>query len=136
MHIAPVAQVLELAEWRDLRAARAAEYTEQLKDTGIGLPYVNPGYKHVFHLYVIETQGRDDLQAYLLEKGIVALTNYPIAIHQQEGFPFGAGDPKPYLPHTEKHAASVLSLPVYPEITSEEVTYVCDCVKEWVALQK
>ncbi len=125
-----------LDEWSDLRAARAAEYTEQLKDTGLQLPYVTPGYKHVFHLYVIETPDRDDLQAFLLSKGVIALTNYPVAIHQQEGFPFGAGDPNPVLPNTEKHAASVLSLPIYPEITSEEVTYVCDCVKEWVASKK
>lgn len=125
-----------LDDWSDLRAARAAEYTEQLKDTGIQLPFITPGFKHVFHLYVIETDDRDGLQAYLLEKGVIALTNYPIAIHQQEGFPFGAGDPNPVLPLTEKHAASVLSLPTYPEITSEEVTYVCDCVKEWVALKK
>ena len=75
----------------------------------------------MYHLYVIETAGRDDLQAFLNGKGITALTNYPIAIHQQEGFPFGAGDPKPVLPETEKNAANCLTLPIYPELTEEEV---------------
>ena len=55
----------------------------------------------MYHLYVIETPGRDDLQQFLKDCGIIALTNYPIAIHQQEGFPFGAGEAHPILPETE-----------------------------------
>jgi len=120
-------------QWNDLRIARAKQYNELLAGTGIKLPYTKPGYRHVFHLYVIETPDRDGLQEYLKERGIIALTNYPIAIHQQEGFPFGAGDPNPYLPETEKNAAECLSLPIYPELTSEEVEIVADAVKSWVA---
>lgn len=120
-----------LDNWSGLRAARAAEYTRFLEGADMRLPYITPGYKHVFHLYVIETDGRDELQEYLAFRGITALTNYPIAIHQQEGFPFGLGDPNPVLPNTEWSAAKVLSLPIYPEITTEEVKYVSDAVKEW-----
>jgi dTDP-4-amino-4,6-dideoxygalactose transaminase len=123
-------------EFNDARIAAAKLYDELLADTpGITLPYGLPGYRHVYHLYVIETPGRDDLQAYLKEKGIIALTNYPIAIHQQEGFPFGKGDPHPVLPETEKNAAQCLSLPIYPEITKDEIKYVADTVKEWAARQ-
>lgn len=120
-----------LDEYNDARIARANDYDEFLKGSKCVLPYRTPGYRHIFHLYVVESEDRDAMQAYLQEKGVTALTNYPIAIHQQEGFPFGAGDPHPYLPNTEWHAARVLSLPIYPELTREEAKYVADCVLEW-----
>lgn len=118
-------------KWNDLRIARSAEYSKLLEGSSLNLPSAKPGYRHVFHLYVIETPNRDDLQEYLKERGIIALTNYPIAIHQQEGFPFGAGDPNPVLPETERNAAECLSLPMYPEITSDEVKYVAETILEW-----
>lgn len=118
-------------EYNDLRIARSAEYTKLIEGSSLNLPYARPGYRHVFHLYVVETPERDDLQKYLQDHGIIALTNYPVAIHQQEGFPFGLGDPNPVLPNTEKNAAECLSLPVYPEITADEVKYVADTILEW-----
>jgi dTDP-4-amino-4,6-dideoxygalactose transaminase len=126
-------KIKHIDKWNDLRIARAGLYTELLDGVKMRLPYVTPGYRHIFHLYVVECDDRDGLQAYLKDRGIIALTNYPIAIHQQEGFPFGAGDPKPVLPNTEWHAARVLSLPLYPEITEDEVRYTAAAVKEWEA---
>ncbi len=123
-------------EFSNARIARAKDYDQFLAGSGIKLPYGKPGYRHVYHLYVIETPARDDLQSYLKDRGIIALTNYPIAIHQQEGFPFGAGDPHPVLPETELNAANCLSLPVYPELTQDEVKYVADAVLAWEASQK
>ena len=120
-----------LDEFNDARIRVAGWYGEFLAGSKIKLPYCKPGYRHVYHLYVIETPGRDDLQKYLADHGITALTNYPIAIHQQEGFPFGAGDPHPVLPETEKNAAECLSLPCYPELTKDECKYVADTVLEW-----
>ena len=118
-------------EYNDARRARAKDYDEFLAGSGIKLPHALPGYRHVYHLYVIETPDRDGLQEFLKERGIIALTNYPVAIHQQEGFPFGAGDPNPVLPETELNAANCLSLPIYPELTREECKYVADNVLEW-----
>jgi len=123
-------------QYNDLRIARAAEYTQQLQGTSLRLPVSVAGYRHIYHLYVIETPKRDDLQAFLKSKGVIALTNYPIAIHQQEGYPWGTDcDPKPCAANCEQNAAECLSLPINPEITSEEVKYVCDCIKEWEAKQ-
>jgi dTDP-4-amino-4,6-dideoxygalactose transaminase len=121
-----------LDEWNDLRRARAKEYGEALAGTSLTLPTALPGYRHIYHLYVIETDGRDGLQAYLQAQGIVALTHYPLAIHQQEGYPWGrdarlSGS----LQHTEKSAARVLSLPMYPELTSQEVKLVVDAIRAW-----
>jgi len=132
-------------EFNDARIKWAKLYDKELAGSKIKLPVAKAGYRHVYHLYVIETEGRDDLQKYLEENGIIALTNYPIAIHEQEGFPFsnnqglsykvpgitGAGDAKPYLPETEKNSANCLTLPIYPELTEDEVKYVASKVLEW-----
>jgi dTDP-4-amino-4,6-dideoxygalactose transaminase len=121
-----------LDKWNDLRRARAKEFDAGLAGTSLTLPYALPGYRHIYHLYVVETDDRDGLQAYLQSQGITALTHYPIAIHQQEGYPWGrpariSGS----LRHTERSAARVLSLPMYPELTSEEVKYTVEAIKAW-----
>jgi UDP-2-acetamido-2-deoxy-ribo-hexuluronate aminotransferase len=124
----------ELDNFNDARIQHAAQYDELLKGSKMVTPYREPGYRHVYHLYVIESEDRDGMQKFLKdEKGIIALTNYPIACHQQEGFPFGKGDPKPWLPRTEWHADRVLSLPMYPELTEAEVKYVASSCLEWEA---
>lgn len=132
-------------EYNDARIKWAKLYDKELAGTKIKLPVAKPGYRHVYHLYVIETAGRDELAKFLEDNGIIALTNYPIAIHEQEGFPFcnsqglsykvpgitGVGDPKPYLPECEKNSANCLTLPIYPELTEDEVKYVASKVLEW-----
>lgn len=118
--------------WNDRRREIAAMYNEGLKDTGLKLPYEKPGYRHVYHLYVIETERRDEMLKYLNDAGIDAKTHYPIAIHQQEGYPWGKpADLNVSLPLTERSAARVLSLPMYPELTQEEIDYVIHTVRTW-----
>jgi dTDP-4-amino-4,6-dideoxygalactose transaminase len=97
------------------------------------LPFTPPGYEHVYHLYVVETDDRDGLQSYLNSKGIAALTHYPIAIHQQEGFPWGRPARVASLPTTERSVVSLLSLPMYPELTNREVERVIEEVLNWTA---
>jgi dTDP-4-amino-4,6-dideoxygalactose transaminase len=121
-----------LDEMNDARRARAKEYDAGLAGTSLTLPTALPGYRHIYHLYVVETDARDALQAHLQAKGITALTHYPIAIHQQEGYPWGrAARISGSLRHTERSAARVLSLPMYPEVTSEEVKYTVEAIKAW-----
>jgi dTDP-4-amino-4,6-dideoxygalactose transaminase len=91
-----------------------------------------PGYRHIYHLYVIETDRRDEMLQYLNEAGVDAKTHYPIAIHQQEGYPWGKpADEDVSLPLTEKSAASVISLPMFPELTEAEIDYVIGMVRAW-----
>ncbi len=121
-----------LDEWNDLRRARAKEYATGLAATSLQLPHAQPGYRHIFHLYVVETDERDSLQAYLESEGIVALTHYPIAIHQQEGYPWSRNARiSGSLKHTERSAARVLSLPMYPELTQLETEQVIQAVVAW-----
>jgi len=121
-----------ITEWSDQRRALAAQYSEKLADTSLELPYEKPGYRHVFHLYVVETDKRDDLLKFLNDAGINAKTHYPIAIHQQEGYPWGQpADLDLDLPNTESNAARCLTLPIYPELQEDELQYVVDKVHEW-----
>ena len=130
------AKLKHIDKWNDLRRKWAARYTAGLKQArGIVLPYEVPGYRHVYHLYVIETrrpQDRDKLLKYLNDNGIDAKCHYPIAIHQQQGYPWGkeARIVGP-LSNSERNAACCVSLPMYPELTEAEVDYVVAKVLEW-----
>ena len=130
------AKLKHIDEWNDLRRKWAARYDACLKDAAnITLPYQVPGYRHVFHLYVIETKNpahRDPMLAFLNSAGVDAKCHYPIAIHQQEGFPWGkqARIDGP-IPNSERNVASCISLPMFPELTAEEVDYVIAKVLEW-----
>jgi dTDP-4-amino-4,6-dideoxygalactose transaminase len=122
----------KIDEWSDRRREIAAIYTEGLVDTGLKLPYETPGYRHVYHLYIIEVDERDEMLKYLNDAGIDAKTHYPIAIHKQEGYPWGKpADLDVSLPLTEKSAASVISLPMFPELERAEIDYVIDTVRAW-----
>ncbi|MDR0883843.1 MAG: DegT/DnrJ/EryC1/StrS family aminotransferase [Oscillospiraceae bacterium] len=130
------AKLGHISDWTDRRIEIAGKYDAALKDVaGITLPVRRKGYRHVYHLYVIETinaADRDALLQYLNDNGIDAKTHYSIAIHNQAGFPWG----KPVrlgtdLTNAEKNAASCVSLPMFPELTDEEVQYVIDILKAW-----
>jgi dTDP-4-amino-4,6-dideoxygalactose transaminase len=96
-----------------------------------------PGYRHVFHLYVIEMKDaskRDQMLDFLVKEGVDAKTHYSIAIHKQNGYPWGkqvrmVGQPV----NAERNAASCISLPMFPELTAAEVDHVIAKVKAWDA---
>jgi dTDP-4-amino-4,6-dideoxygalactose transaminase len=120
-------------EWSERRRQIAKLYDRGLTGAPMTLPFTPPGYEHVYHLYVVESDDRDGLQTYLSAKGITALTHYPIAIHQQEGFPWGRPARVTSLPVTEESVVSLLSLPMYPELTNREVERVIEEVLNWTA---
>jgi dTDP-4-amino-4,6-dideoxygalactose transaminase len=130
------AKLKHIDEWSDLRRKWAARYSAGLAGArNLTLPYEMPGYRHVYHLYVIETKQakhRDPLLKFLNDEGIDAKCHYPIAIHQQEGYPWkhGARIAGP-VPNSERNAACCISLPMFPELTEEEVDYTVRRVLEW-----
>jgi dTDP-4-amino-4,6-dideoxygalactose transaminase len=130
------AKLEHIHAWNDQRIQWAERYTAGLKGAArIDLPYVRPNYRHVFHLYVIETKNpahRDQLLDFLVQNGIDAKTHYSIAIHKQDGYPWGKGARVVgSVDHAERNAASCISLPMYPELTAAEVDYVVSKVLEW-----
>lgn len=105
-------------------------YAHRLADAGLVLPACRGEAQHVYHQYVVRTPRRDALQAYLRELGIGTLIHYPQAIHQQPAYAgrVVTGD---NLPHTEQVVPQVLSLPMYPELTAEQVAYVAEAMCRW-----
>ncbi len=132
------AKLKHIDSWNDQRRVWAARYTAGLAGAKtLTLPYVVPGYRHIFHLYVIETSKaaqRDQLLNFLNEAGIDAKCHYPIAIHQQEGYPWGkeariAGP----IPNSERNAACCISLPMFPELAEAQIDFTIEKVLEWDA---
>ena len=121
-----------LDEWNERRRSIAQAYEAGLPSAVIK-PQEMPGAKHVYHLYVIRTAERDQLRAWMESKGIATGMHYPIPIHLQEACQryYGNGT---FLPVTEKVTEEILSLPMYPELTAEEIEYVCDCVRDFCGL--
>jgi len=120
-----------ITEWTDRRRTWAARYTEGLKGTSLKLPFEPSGYRHVYHLYVVEHPNRDSLHQFLLDAGIDAKQHYPIAIHQQEGYPWGKEAQLHPVPNSERNAARCESLPMFPELTQEQVDYTIQKCVEW-----
>ncbi len=130
------AKLKHIHAWSDQRRKWAARYSKGLGGArNITLPYEMPGYRHVYHLYVVETRQakhRDALLQFLNDEGIDAKCHYPIAIHQQEGYPWNKGARiVGSIPNSERNAACCVSLPMFPELTGEEVDYTVDKVLEW-----
>jgi dTDP-4-amino-4,6-dideoxygalactose transaminase len=130
------AKLKHIHAWNDERIKWAARYSTGLKGArSFDLPYATPGYRHVWHLYVIETkrpQDRDPMLKFLNEHGVDAKTHYSIAIHQQAGYPWGK-DARTVGPLTnaEANAACCISLPMFPELTEAEVDHVIGVCKQW-----
>ncbi len=121
-------KLAHLDRWNAERNRVARLYNQLLTNLPIKLPSFEDDIEQVFHLYVIETEQRDQLQKYLGEQGVPSLIHYPIPIHRQKAFDHldhRAGD----FPITEKLSDEILSLPIYPEMSDEQVTFVAEKVK-------
>ena len=120
-----------LAGWNKKRRDNALLYSEYLSDMKEIITPVTRDYaKHVFHLYVIRAERRDELQKYLGENTIFTGLHYPIPLHLQKAYSFldyKTGD----FPVAEKFAGEILSLPMFPELPREEIAYVCDHVRNF-----
>lgn len=112
----------------DQRRAIAKRYTERLADTSLITPHVPAWADPSWHLYVIRSPERDQIQQHLQAAGVETLVHYPIPPHQQECY---AGLQTGALPLAEQLAAEVLSLPIHPAMTMEQVDYVVEQLKRF-----
>ena len=116
-------------EWTRQRVQVAGWYDKALKDVGdLVLPVTSEGASHVYHLYVIRTDYRDKLQSFLSGQGIGSLIHYPVPPHLQKAYQ-GLGYKKGDFPITEELANSVLSLPIWPGLSEDQVEEVCNTIK-------
>jgi len=118
--------------WNEKRREIAKRYSEHLTSPGVVLPVECEWGRHVYHLYVIRSAKRDELQVFLKQKGIASEVYYPLPPHLSipcKKFGYKDGD----FPHAEKAARETLALPLYPELTIEQQDEVIRAVGEFVA---
>ena len=127
-----------LDAWSDARRRRADAYTRLFADAGLSelvtAPFVRPGARHIFHQYVVRVPApqRDPLIEHLKAHGVGTKIYYPVPLHLQDCFAYlghRAGD----FPESERAARETLALPMYPELTDEQQTYVVDTVRRFFA---
>jgi dTDP-4-amino-4,6-dideoxygalactose transaminase len=123
-----------ILEWNQARYEHAQRYTERLKDVpDITPPPVRPEASHVFHLYVIRVEkARDQLQDFLEEQGVSTSIHYPRALPFLKAYEHRGFKPSDF-PVAHDYQDRILSLPMYPEMTSEMIDYVTLTIREWVA---
>jgi dTDP-4-amino-4,6-dideoxygalactose transaminase len=119
-----------LDQWTEARRHHARLYAELLANIDLVPPWEAPNVRHVYHLYVIRTPRREALLAYLKAHDIGAGIHYPLPLHRQPAY-LKRGSGNISLPETERAAAEVLSLPMYPELTDEQIHYVVEQIKEY-----
>jgi dTDP-4-amino-4,6-dideoxygalactose transaminase len=121
-----------LDEWNQLRRQHAKTYDKLLAPLPVKTPVALPENYHVYHLYVIQTQFRDELQEWLKQQGVGTGIHYPVPSHLQKALHFldyRPGD----LPITEQVVSQILSLPMYAELTEQQIQETVDSISEFVA---
>ena len=116
-----------LEQWTEARRSHAAVYTKLLAAGGVETPIARDNVRHVYHIYALRSPVRDELLKALNSEGIGAGMHYPFAIHQLPAYQnlgYHAGQ----FPHAERAAAEELSLPMYPELTNEQLEQVAGAV--------
>ena len=121
-----------VTEWNKQRRARAAEYRKLFEATGspVKPPYEPSWSRAVYHLYVVRTEHREELMAFLKEQGIGTGIHYPIPLHLQKAYHalgYSAGD----FAATERVANEIVSLPMYPQLTAAQQARVVEQVVQF-----
>lgn len=125
-------KLTRLEEWNARRRHWAELYRAHLQDTSLQLPVEEAGAYHVYHVFVVRTARRDSLADFLRQRGIGIGVHYPVPLHLQPAFShlgYGPGD----FPTAEACARECLSLPLFPHLNEEQVSWVCDRVRDWEA---
>lgn len=116
-------------QWNKARANNARLYTENLKDADVVTPFKADFSTHIYHQFSIRVKDRKGLQEFLSSREIPTAVHYPIPLHQQPAF---VDESKSFnLPVAETVAREIISLPMYPELSQEEIEYVAKAITEF-----
>ena len=119
-----------LDRWNSDRVKTAERYLKEIDNPQIKLPVVRENNTHVYHIFAIRCDRRDELEKYLAEKGIGTNKHYPIPMHLQGAYKelgFGEGD----FPNAEEISSTELSIPMYYGMSDDEIGYVIDSLNKW-----
>jgi dTDP-3-amino-3,4,6-trideoxy-alpha-D-glucose transaminase len=120
-----------LDAWNAARRANAEKYLTKLQGIpDLRLPVVRPEAEPIWHLYVVETAGRNELQKYLTENGVACGLHYPFPLHLLPAYAhlgYQEGD----FPNAERSCNGLLSLPMFPEMSDAQINRVAECVRTW-----
>ncbi len=119
-----------LDQWNDKRKKIATMYRKLLNFNGLNTPYERESNSHVYHLYVVRAKEREKFKKYLTSKGISTGIHYPIPLHLQEAYHY-LGYVKGDFPVTETISQEILSLPIFPEMTTDQQEYICSMTMEF-----
>ena len=123
------AKLPHIHDWTQRRQAVAAEYRERLRDVpGVFLPEIAPNATHVFHLFVIRVANRDGLRDHLGKLGVETGIHYPTALPFLGAYRERRFEPAQF-PRAFRNQSEILSLPIFPEMTTEMIAYVADAIR-------
>lgn len=118
-------------DWNHKRYENALLYNELLKNVkGIITPKIRPDVTHIFHLYVIRTGKRDELKRYLEFHGVETAIHYPTALPFMKAYEYLGHKPQDF-PVAYQYQKEILSLPMYPELLPEQITYIANCINDF-----
>lgn len=121
----------QLDKWNEARRAIAKRYLSEITNPLIKLPLAtNEEYEHIYHVFVIRCDRRDELEKYLNDNGIGTVKHYPVPMHLQRAYE-DLHIQEGALPIAEKISKTVLSIPMYYGMTDEEVGYVIDALNQF-----
>ncbi len=128
------AKLMHIHSWTDQRIAHAALYSELLADLKqIVLPKVRQETKHTFHLYVIQCTERNRLSEFLKSQGIETAVHYPTALPNLQAYKYLNHSPSDF-PVASRLQNEVLSLPMFPELTEEQIHFTANCIREFFSI--
>jgi dTDP-4-amino-4,6-dideoxygalactose transaminase len=127
------AKLPHLGQWNEKRIKHAASYHKHLSGIkGICLPAQRPDTKHTWHLYIIRTDKRDQLAKWLADRGIETAVHYPTALPNLPAYRYLGYKPEDF-PVASALQDEMLSLPMFPELTEDEIIYISESIKSFVA---
>lgn len=120
----------ELDKWNYQRRENAEYYNDKLKNTKLVTPYESDDVKHVYHLYILQSDKREEIVSHLANKGIATGTYYPVPLHLQKAYidlDYKKGD----MPNAEHLSHRTFAIPMFAEMSEEEMDYIVQAIKEF-----
>jgi dTDP-4-amino-4,6-dideoxygalactose transaminase len=122
-----MAKLPSLPAWNEARRRNATRYTELLADANLALPGCETGNYHIYHQYTVRHPRRDALQSYLKEHEVDSKVFYPLSMHLQPAYRY-LGYREGDFPASERATHEVLSIPIMPELSAEQIEYVASLI--------